>query len=210
MRRLNEIGHEAPIRKELEKLPVNTTALYELLLTDCQKNRSPEDREILRHLLAWLAYAKSRFSMGEVSLLIDIIKKDNSVSIDEAFDGPLGRLLRISSSGDGEDFVSEASQSDTDTLSIDVDSENEASITKEAANFVDFQERSLRTFFRQAMDGPHRLRCDSTEARLIIFKTTAAILFLETEYNALALLEPPENCESELIRLGGLKRYAAT
>lgn len=210
MRRLNGIGYEALIRKELRELPTTTTALYELLLSDCHKNRSPEDREVLRHLLSWLAYAKSKLSIGEAILLISIIEKENSVSIDEAFDGPLGRLLRISSSENGVDRGDDHSQSETDTPDGDGDLEDEASVTEEATNFVSFQERSLRAFFRQATDDPHGLRCNSTEARVITFRIVVAILALESEYNATELLFPPEKCSSALMRQAGLKQYVAT
>jgi hypothetical protein len=58
MRRLNAIGREGPITKELDSLPENTPALYHALFEECQRSRTSEDRELLRNLLAWLAYMK--------------------------------------------------------------------------------------------------------------------------------------------------------
>ena len=212
MRRLNGLAHSASIRNELENLPSTTIALYELLLSDYQKNRSPVDREVLRHLVAWLAYAKSKLSIGEAALLIDIIEKEHSVNIYEAFDGPLGRLLRISSGGGEPSYHRpDHNQSETDTADSDAAmEEDEVSITEDATNFVHFQERSLRAFFQNAIDDLHGLWCNSTETKVMLFKTIIGILSLESEHSAFTLLNPPERWDSTLKQQARLKQYAAT
>jgi hypothetical protein len=207
MRRLDGIGYEGAVGMELDILPSNTTALYETLLNDCQKNRSLEEREVLRSLLAWLAYAKSKLTFGGAVLLINIVRKKSSISMDEAFNGPLARLLRISSSGDGNLTDSDSSGYETDEVDSD-DPENMAGIIEDADSFLHFQERSLRAYFRQAIGDPHVLKCTANEAHAIIFKIISTILTLESEYGATMLFYLPKACRSAAERI--LKHYAAT
>jgi len=177
VRRLNSLGRVSPILKELENLPPNTTALYETLLNDCRKNRSPEERELLRSLLAWLAYAKSKLTISEANRLIDVIKKENSISIEEELDGRLSRLLRISTSR--EENEKGGNSSDNDGVELDSDTtEKVEESAEDAGNLLSFQERSLRAYFRQAIDDPQGLRCTPNQAQVIIFKMIAAILTL--------------------------------
>lgn len=176
MRRLNALGREGPIIKELDNLPESTTALYHTLLEECQKNRTPEDRELLRNLLAWLAYTKAKFTVAEANLLIEIIKKENSISIEEELEGRLSRLLRISGDGAGNDQDdSSDNENGNDQMS---EEEIEMKERAEDANsFLSFQERSLKAYFRQAIhDHPDGLRCTATEAQVIIFRTSSAVL----------------------------------
>ena len=208
MGRLNDIGWQALISTELENLPTSTPRLYELLVRDCVQNRNSEDREVLRQVLAWIAYAKSRLTMGEATLLISIIRREASFRIDEAFQGPLSRLLRISSGGD-EGEETDASNSETDSPSGDGDTFSyEAWATGEATSFVRFQERYLRTFFQKAPVEENSPRCSPPEAQAIILRTITAILTLESEYNPVALLEPDMH-DVALTRLAGLKAYAS-
>ncbi|CZR66695.1 uncharacterized protein PAC_16596 [Phialocephala subalpina] len=208
MRRSDRIGYEGAVGIELEILPSNTTAVYETFLNDCQRNRSLEDREVLRRLLAWLAYAESKLTFGGAVLLINIIRKRSSISMDEAFNGPLARLLCISSSGDGNLADSDSSGYETDEVDSD-DSEDMAGIIEDADSFLHFQERSLRAYFRQAIDDPHVLKCTTNEAQVIIFKIISTIPTLESEYGATILFYLPNACglahilEIEVDKVGG-------
>jgi hypothetical protein len=83
LRRLNAIGREAPILKELEKLPDNTIMLYAMLLEDCQRDRTAADRDLLQRLFAWIAYSRERLHMGSARRLLEYIAKDNSIVVDE-------------------------------------------------------------------------------------------------------------------------------
>jgi hypothetical protein len=83
LRRLNAIGREGPILKELENLPSNTTELYKVLLDDCQRSRTDADREVLRKFFAWLAYSKEPLNMGSATKLLNYIAKDNTISVDD-------------------------------------------------------------------------------------------------------------------------------
>lgn len=176
MRRLNALGREGLILKDLEDLSDNTVAIYHTLLAECQKNRTSEDRELLRNLLAWLAYTKSEFTVAEANLLIEIINKDNSISMEEELDGRLSRLLRIS--GDrAETEQDDSSENDDKAENLsDENLETEAS-AEDASNFLSFQERSLKAYFRDAIqDHSDGLRCTAIEAQAIIFRTCSSIL----------------------------------
>jgi hypothetical protein len=83
LRRLNAIGREAPILKELDKLPDNTIMLYSMLLEDCQRDRTDADRDLLRRLFAWIAYSRERLHMGSARRLLEYITKDNRIAVDE-------------------------------------------------------------------------------------------------------------------------------
>ena len=176
MRRLNAIGREGLIMKELDNLSDNTTALYHALFEECQRNRTSEDRELLRNLLAWLAYMKTKFTVAEANLLIEIINKEHAVSIEEELDGRLSRLLCIS--GDRAEIEQDESSDDDDKQDNIGEEDDETEKTVEDANsFLSFQERSLKAYFRNAIqDHPDGLRCTATEAQAIIFRTCATIL----------------------------------
>jgi hypothetical protein len=176
MRRLNAIGREGPITKELDSLPENTPALYHALFEECQRSRTSEDRELLRNLLAWLAYMKTKFTVAEANLLVEIMNKEHALSIEEELDGRLSRLLRIS--GDREQTEQDESSENEDRQENANEEQEEAEDRAEDANnFLGFQERSLKAYFRNAIqDHPSGLRCTSAEAHAIIFRTCATIL----------------------------------
>ncbi len=83
LRRLNVIGREAPILKEIENLPKSTNEVYRLLLDDCQRPRTENDRQVLRKFFSWLAYVKAPLNMGSATKLLTYIDKDNSLSVDD-------------------------------------------------------------------------------------------------------------------------------
>ncbi|KAL1634037.1 hypothetical protein SLS56_002629 [Neofusicoccum ribis] len=70
LRRLNSLGREAVILKELEKLPDSLSGLYSLLLAECQKGRGDDEFASLKRLFAWLAYSKRPLTLGEASNLV--------------------------------------------------------------------------------------------------------------------------------------------
>ncbi|CBX95105.1 hypothetical protein LEMA_P115200.1 [Plenodomus lingam JN3] len=176
MRRLNTLGREGPITKELEMLADNTQAIYHNLLEECQRNRTPEDRELLGSLLAWLAYTKSKVTIAEANFLAEIISKEHAISIEEELNGRLSRLLRIS----GDRSVNEQDESSEDDDSSEEMSEDDndaEGIEEDAQDFLSFQERSLKAYFRHAFrDHASALQCTATEAHAIIFQICSAIL----------------------------------
>lgn len=175
MRRLNSLGREGLILKELDNLPSDIGSLYETILAECTKNRTSDEREVLRSLFAWLAYAKSKLKVGEANILIDIIATEMSISIEEELDGRLSRLLRVSGSGDKEAEDAESSENELEQ-GIDEDAEVSTQRASDADNLLGFQERSLRAYFRRPSDDPDGLRSNSTQAHVTIFSMVSAIL----------------------------------
>lgn len=175
MRRLNSLGREGPILKELEQLPKDIESLYETILAECAKNRNPDERELLRGLFAWLAYAKSKLSIGEANILIDILTTEMSMSIEEELDGRLSRLLRVSGSM-GQQVGDEDSSEDDLDQAIDEEAESAIQRASDAENLLGFQERSLRAYFRRPSDDPDGFRSTPTQAHVTIFSMVSAIL----------------------------------
>lgn len=169
------MGREGPILKELEQLPKDIESLYETILAECAKNRNPDERELLRGLFAWLAYAKSKLSIGEANILIDILTTEMSMSIEEELDGRLSRLLRVSGSG-GQQVGDEDSSEDDLDQAIDEETESAIQRASDAENLLGFQERSLRAYFRRPSDDPDGFRSTPTQAHVTIFSMVSAIL----------------------------------
>lgn len=90
-RRLNGIGREGAVLKELENLPANTVELYELLLAECKKHRTPDQLDALRKLFAWMAYSKEQLSYGTANRLLALLAEDHSISLEEELDGKSSR-----------------------------------------------------------------------------------------------------------------------
>lgn len=91
LRRLNALGRENLITKELENLPSDLTALYALMLLDCEKHRSDEQLMTLKKLFAWLAYSKRPLKLGEASALVAVIENQSSLNLEEEIDGRSAR-----------------------------------------------------------------------------------------------------------------------
>lgn len=175
MRRLNSLGREGLILKELEHLPSDIESLYETILAECAKNRNPDERELLKGLFAWLAYAKSKLRVGEANILIGLMKTEMSMSIEEELDGRLSRLLRVSGNDDKQVGDDDSSENELDQV-IEEDSESAIQSASDADNLLGFQERSLRAYFRRPSDDPEGLRSTATQAHVTIFSMVSAIL----------------------------------
>lgn len=171
MRRLDGMSSEGPIRKELENLPPSTTALYEVLLSDCQNNRSPQQREVLRSLLAWLSYSRSKLTIGEANKLVEVIQESNSISIENELAG----LVQVSGSSEISIQEDDTSGSEADNAE-ESDSEELLWSQEYGNNLISFQERSLRDYFLKEVDSLCGLRCSTAEANARIFQTMSNIL----------------------------------
>lgn len=91
LRRLNSLGKEAMVLKELEKLPNNLSDLYALLIAECQKGRSDDEFASLKRLFAWLAYSKRPLTLGEASNLVELVNEKAKLSLEEEMDGRSAR-----------------------------------------------------------------------------------------------------------------------
>ncbi|PKS12614.1 hypothetical protein jhhlp_000822 [Lomentospora prolificans] len=179
LRRLNQIGREKAILRELEALPSSTTDVYRVLLSDCQKSRSDVDIEVLRKFFAWLAYSKKPLSLGAASRLLHFIAHDNNISIDEELDH---RLLRLSNSNNVEENDQDDSDSESDKLDDDKVNDTEEYSSEDLEVYLGFQERSLRSYFRPGnSSGDDKLRSAHSSGHAMIIEMLHSILTSEEE-----------------------------
>jgi hypothetical protein len=92
-RRLNMIGREKAVLKDLENnLPKSLQELYDLMLKECQQNRTKEQYLTLKKLFAWLAYSKRALTLDEASELIArTVHDDHTLDIEDEI---IGRSAR--------------------------------------------------------------------------------------------------------------------
>ena len=93
LRRLNMIGREKAVLRDLEKdLPKSLQELYDLMLKECQQNRTKEQYLTLKKLFAWLAYSKRTLTLDEAAELIDrTVHEDHTFDIEDEI---IGRSAR--------------------------------------------------------------------------------------------------------------------
>jgi hypothetical protein len=93
LRRLNYIGRESAVLKDLEhKLPADLEAVYRLMLNECQKDRTKEQYQMLKRLFAWLAYSKRPLTLNEASQLVVLtVGEDGTFDVEEEL---IGRSAR--------------------------------------------------------------------------------------------------------------------
>ncbi|KAH8893455.1 hypothetical protein GQ53DRAFT_840505 [Thozetella sp. PMI_491] len=176
MRRLNSIGREAPIMKELESLPKDTKALYKLMLDDCARPRTEEDRKVLRIFFAWLAYTKEPLNMAEATQLLKHIDESNRLNVDDEVEHRSALVLRLSNVTWGDDERdSDVSDKESEKGDNDKDRDDEGS-SEDWTIFLGFQERSLRQFFCQKETEEIGLRSSPTQGHAMIFSSIASIL----------------------------------
>src|SRR5271168_4492260 len=96
LRRLNALGRESLIMKELDELPSDLPSLYALLLSECQKHRTVEQFIALKKLFAWLAYSKRPLTLGEATNLIGVVEGSKTFSLEEEIDGRSARYVFLS------------------------------------------------------------------------------------------------------------------
>lgn len=81
--RLNQLGREAAVLRQLNNLPSNTADLYKIILDECQKARTEEEIVVLRKFFAWLAYAPAPLQLGCATMLLGHMGGENVISIDD-------------------------------------------------------------------------------------------------------------------------------
>lgn len=95
LRRLNYIGRETAVLKDLEhKLPADLESLYKLMLMECQKDRTKEQYKTLKRLFAWLAYSKRPLTLTEASELVGLtVGDDGNFDVEEELIGRSSRYI---------------------------------------------------------------------------------------------------------------------
>ncbi|SPO05139.1 uncharacterized protein DNG_07825 [Cephalotrichum gorgonifer] len=184
LRRLNQIGREKAILRELDNLPSTTPDLYKILLDDCQKGRSEQDILVLRKFFAWLAYSKDSLSLGSASKLLNFIANDNNISIDEELENRCARLLRLSNAKDENDNESQ-DDSDSDKFDDDKAADEDEDTTEDLQVLLGFQEKGLRAYFKPTDNlGGDKLRSSASSGHAMIFEVIDSILSLGSDNNA--------------------------
>ncbi|KAF8860934.1 hypothetical protein BDZ45DRAFT_293513 [Acephala macrosclerotiorum] len=174
LRRLNVLGRESLIFKELDKLPDDLPKLYELLLSECQKDRSKEQLTALKRLFAWLAYSKRPLTLGEATSLIKVVPGGNGFSLEEEIDGRSARILDLQTHVAEDESSGEESDSELNENEREEDSSNatDNSITSP----LKFQERSMRQYFRAMEVDENGLRSSPSQGHLTIFDMAVRVL----------------------------------
>lgn len=94
LRRLSYIGREKAVLKDLERhLPDNLNALYSLMLSECQKDRTEEQYQALKKLFAWLAYSKRALTLNEASELVALTANEGVFDVEDELIGRSARYL---------------------------------------------------------------------------------------------------------------------
>jgi hypothetical protein len=86
LRRLDGLGRQVLIMKELETLPNDLPSLYSLMISDYQKHRTDEQLATLKKLFAWIAFSRRPLTLGEGLKLVSIVARDTSFRLEEEID----------------------------------------------------------------------------------------------------------------------------
>ena len=96
LRRLNSIGREGAVLKEIElNLPEDLQSLYAVMLSECQRHRTPDQFKTLKRLFAWLAFSKRPLSFGEAKDLVSVMTQEGSFSIEDEIQGRSARYYSL-------------------------------------------------------------------------------------------------------------------
>ena len=91
LRRLNQLGIEISVMRQLNNLPSSSTELYKTILDECQKARTEQELTTLKKLFAWLAYTPGPLFLSCLNELLPHIDADNSIRIDEELENRCSR-----------------------------------------------------------------------------------------------------------------------
>ncbi|KAK6331132.1 hypothetical protein TWF696_003202 [Orbilia brochopaga] len=180
LRRLNAIGSVYFIRKELERPPQSTHELYKWLLEECARAHTLKEQEMLGYLFTWLAHSKMPLSLDAAQQLLNIVAKlvssDTIVNIEEEARGRMSKILAILDA-DAE-RPDDPDSSDTDDHQCNYKNGiSQANLLEDEQAFINFQESSLREYFKGNHDkSSDPLRPSVSAARLMLFKMSIAIL----------------------------------
>ncbi|KAF2423186.1 hypothetical protein EJ08DRAFT_701311 [Tothia fuscella] len=176
LRRLSYIGREKAVLKDLEKhLPDSLDALYALMLSECQRDRTVEQYMALKKLFAWLAYSKRALTLGEASELVAMTASEDVFEIEDELIGRSARILELARTDEHED--DEADDRVDDSAEEDSYGDSNHDMKDNGASPLTFQERSLREYFRAVDVDQQGLRTAPSAAHLVIFEMCANILF---------------------------------
>lgn len=91
LRRLSYIGREGAVLKDIDHMPLGLRELYQTMLDECRRGRSPQQYEALKKLFAWLAFSKRPLSLAEASELVEMTITNEEFDLEDEI---IGRSAR--------------------------------------------------------------------------------------------------------------------
>ncbi|KAH8895712.1 hypothetical protein GQ53DRAFT_803939 [Thozetella sp. PMI_491] len=184
LRRLNALGREGLIIKEIAKAPGSTNELYETLLRECCKRRTGAGLEYLKHFFTWIAYSKAPLRLPQLTNIMERVANDSEFNIDDELEHRSAIFLKVFSSKFNDDEEDDAGD---EKLGEEDEGDEAAEIRNRLADLhilVGFHDRSLKLFFQQTEAPNHQLRCLPSIGNLIIFKDIISTLTRDGDLNA--------------------------
>ncbi|CAG8950026.1 hypothetical protein HYFRA_00004360 [Hymenoscyphus fraxineus] len=176
LRRLNYIGREKAVVKDLDRnLPHSLQDLYSLMLDECQSNITAEQCRIAKELFAWMAYSKRTLTREEAAQLCAISAGKEVFDVEDLVDeinGRSARILEFNRSQEDEEDLKERADDKTETS----DAEEPGFHMESGKTPLEFQERSLREYFRVVKTEKNGLQTQPSTAHLAIFETCGSLL----------------------------------
>ncbi|KAI9151987.1 Short-chain dehydrogenase/reductase sthC [Paramyrothecium foliicola] len=192
--RLNNLGREGAVLQVLNKpLPGSLHDLYEISLAECQRRMPDDHQRVVSALLHWLAFSTRAFTLNEVKSLLKYLSNDDAFDLEEIPEF-MTKFLRI---GDpGIDAQARVRIRNLDLDIQDVEKAQEDDLYDDGRLPVKFQERAMRSFFREIQKEDTVFRWRPSEAQRQIFR---------------AIVEIAQVPKSDSVNKfdEGLKRYAA-
>ncbi|KAL1624837.1 hypothetical protein SLS54_003559 [Diplodia seriata] len=178
--RLEAIGLEKPVLDAINtQLPKDIENVYERMLDDCHKGRNGDQSRALQDLFAWLTFAKRRLTLQEAAAISQVSLQDKNVHlvVEHEIVEKLSNLLEIVRSQDSatRKFDEETDNSEEDGHETD-EPDDDLYLADDLKRPVQFQERSLREFFRNVPEGQQSYRQSPYKAHLTIFLMCARVL----------------------------------
>lgn len=178
LRRLNAIGREGAVLKDLNKsLPEGLDTLYALLLSECQRGRTHTQYMTLKTLFAVLAYSERPLSLEEAADLAKAIDPENTFDIEEE---AIGRSARILDLGQDQDAPEDGAHIGDNNIADDdgnhSDYDDTEFLNARAKTRIALQERSMRDYFRAVNVEENGLRTSAEHSHLLIFEFLAQLL----------------------------------
>ncbi|KAK0100488.1 hypothetical protein ONS95_008436 [Cadophora gregata] len=185
--RLDQLGRETLIVKELSRIPIGLMNMYDSLLHDCQSYRSAEQFTALKTLFAFASYSMKPLTLGEALAMLALIPGGTSVSLEEEIDTRCSRILEVGIY-DGEPKWDELEFDSSDDSASSSSESDEEMLYEEPLKYdswimspLKFQDRVMREYFRSAEAEGMDLRSTPSSAHLKIFETAVRSLLVTQE-----------------------------
>lgn len=176
LRRFHSLSREPLILRHLDQeMPDNLEQFYSVMLSDVFRKTTSEQREALKTLFLWIAFAVRPITLSEALAIVKLAPGDFELE-EELQDSQLSRFLRIADREEEVDLS--APTSDSDLGDLQEPGSREQSASDDFNLPLKFQERSMRDYFRSAKvnEDTNSLRTRGFEAHRQIFLTLSQLL----------------------------------